>query len=114
MAQGESFTRAEVLVLWWMSSSFWVECICTYPSVIPSPFGSLAAIRTLDAKVSFFIDGSHCRHLCGVQACVSMRTKSGILATYSLDWIFDDLLVLQVLQVFPVLLVPLVLLVLLL
>ncbi len=50
----------------------------------------------------------------GVQACVSMQTKSGIIATYSLDWIFDDLLVLHELQVLPVVLVLLVLLVLLL
>ena len=50
------------------------------------------------------------RHVNGVQASLSMQTENGIFATYSLDWIFDDLLVLQVLQVLPVLLVLLVLL----
>ncbi len=44
----------------------------------------------------------------------SMQRKSGILATYSLDWISDDLLVLHELQVSSVLPVLLVLLVLLL
>ncbi len=41
-------------------------------------------------------------------SCLPLQ-KSGILATYSLDWSFDDLLVLRILHVLPVLLVLLLL-----
>ncbi len=37
----------------WMSRSLFVKCICTYQSVIPLRFGSLPAICSLDANVSF-------------------------------------------------------------
>ena len=68
--------------------------------------------RPLEPLESFGVLGLCSRHV--ESELSALAKKRGILATYSLDCIFDDLLVLQKLQVFPVLLVLLLLVVLLL
>ncbi len=55
--------------------SFFYHLHLHLPVGCPLALQSLAAIRTLDAKV-VFIDGSHCRHLSGVQVRASRLGRS--------------------------------------
>ena len=53
LRQSRAFALASLAVLRTLDVAFIVvKCICTYQSVIPLLFGSLAAIRILDATVS--------------------------------------------------------------